>query len=134
MFSYMLVRGGQARPCQTRQRFTYPFQLPPVSFLSCLCILVVSWKCHWFQGAAVGLKMDPSFTFMNTQVMPTNSLGPLVLPYVNNFTKLFELPLSAASYSITLSTLADGLWSLICNFFIIFYSGKKKGYLLIVPE
>ena len=24
MFTYILMRGGQARPCQTRQRFAYP--------------------------------------------------------------------------------------------------------------
>ena len=94
MFPYMLMRGGQARPCQTSQRFTYPLQLLLVSFLSHLCILVVLWRCCWFQGAAVNLEVDPSFMFMNAQVMPTSSSRPLVLSYVNDFTKLFELPLS----------------------------------------
>ena len=33
IFPYMLMRVGQARPCQTHQRFYYPLQLPSVGFL-----------------------------------------------------------------------------------------------------
>ena len=65
---------------------------------------------------------------MNTQVRPTSSLGSSALPYVNEFIKLLGLPLLAVPYSIALLALADGVWSLICNFFIFFiYLGKKKG-------
>ena len=101
MFPYMLMCEGQVRPCQTRQGFTYPLQLPPINFLSRLCILVVSWRCRWFQGATVGLEVNPSFTFMNAQVMLTSSSGPSVLRYVINFTKLFGLPLSVVNEMAT---------------------------------
>jgi len=45
IFTYMFMRGGQVRPCQTRQRFAYPLQLPSVNFQPCLYILVVSFRC-----------------------------------------------------------------------------------------
>ena len=45
IFPYMLMRGGQVRPCQPRQRFTYPLLLPFINFLSRLYILVVSFRC-----------------------------------------------------------------------------------------
>ena len=54
MFTYILMRGGQARPCQTRQRFAYPFQLPSVSSLPRLCIF---WSSHL---GVVDLKEQPS--------------------------------------------------------------------------
>ena len=70
------------------------------------------------------------FMLMNAQARSRGSLRPSALPYVNEFIKLSELPLSTAPYSIAPSALADGFWSLICSFFIIIifiYSGKKKG-------
>ena len=63
---------------------------------------------------------------MNTQVRPTSSLGSSALPYVNEFIRLLGLPLLAVPYSIALLALADGVWSLICNFFIIFYLFREK--------
>ena len=68
--------------------------------------------------------------FTNAQARSPGSSGSLALPYMNEFIKLSELPLSTAPYSIAPSALADGFWSLICSFFIIIifiYSGKKKG-------
>ena len=47
------------------------------------------------------------------------SLRPSSLPYVNEFVKLSELPSSTTPYSIASSALVNGLWSLICSFFII---------------
>ena len=63
---------------------------------------------------------------MNTQVRPTSSLGSSALPYVNEFIRLLGLPLLAVPYSIALLALADGVWSLICNFFIFFYLFREK--------
>ena len=94
MYSYILMREGQARSCQTRQRFTYPLQLPFINFLSHPCILVISFRCRWPQGSAIGLEVEPSFMSMNAQVRPTSSLRPSALPYVNEFIKLLDLPLS----------------------------------------
>ena len=45
-------------------------------------------------GATVGLEVEPSFMSMNAQLRPTNSLGLSALPYVNEFIKLLDLPLS----------------------------------------
>ena len=76
-----------------------------------------------------------SFMSMNTQARSTGLLGPLVLPYVNDFIKLSKLPLSTAPYSITPSALADWLWSLVFSFlsFFFFIQEKRKGYLLMIP-
>ena len=63
---------------------------------------------------------------MNTQVRPTSSLGSSALPYVNEFIRLLGLPLLVVPYSIAPLALADGVWSLICNFFIIFYLFREK--------
>ena len=59
MFPYTFMRGGQARPCQTRQRLTYPLQFPYVNFSSHLCILVISFKCRWSRSAPVGFELEP---------------------------------------------------------------------------
>ena len=49
------------------------------------------------------------------------------LLHVNKLTKLSELPLSIAPYSMASSALADGLWSMIFSFFtIIFCLFRKK--------
>ena len=53
-----------------------------------------------------------------------------------------KLPLLAAPYSMASSALADVLWSLICNFFIlyiyiyiyIYLQEEGKGYLLMIPR
>ena len=47
-----------------------------------------------------------------------------------------KLPFLAAPYSMAPSALTDGLWSLICNFFIlcIFFQEKGKGHLLMIPR
>jgi len=41
MFPYISMRGGQAKPCWVRQGLLYLYQLLPVSFPSCLGVLVV---------------------------------------------------------------------------------------------
>ena len=76
--------------------------------------------------------MISSFMLMNAQARSRGSLRPSTLPYVNEFIKLSELPLLTAPYSIAPSAPADGLWSLICSFFLLLYlfiQEKRKGYL-----
>ena len=69
--------------------------------------------------------------FTGAQAKSFDTLGPSTLH------RLLKLSLSAASYSITPSTLIDRLWSLICGSFIIIiiiYSGKRKGHLWMIPR
>ena len=121
------MHGGQARPCQIRQWFIYPFQLPSISFLSCLCILVVLFKSRTCQpyGGTIGFMVS---LFIKAQARSSSLSRPSALLHVNEFINLSELPLSAAPYSIASLALANGLWSTICNFFtiIIFCLFRKK--------
>ena len=70
--------------------------------------------------------MISSFMLMNAQARSRGLLRPSALPYVNEFIRLLGLPLLAVPYSIALLALADGVWSLICNFFIFFYLFREK--------
>ena len=45
IFPYMLMREGQVKPCQSRQRFAYSLQLLSVNFISRLYILVILFRC-----------------------------------------------------------------------------------------
>ena len=67
------------------------------------------------------------FVSLNAPQKLTGSLGPSASLYVDEFILLPKLPLSAAPYSMALSALANGLWSLICNFFLIFIYSEKRG-------
>ena len=61
------------------------------------------------------------------------SLGSLGLSALLRDYQTSRITLSVVPYSIAPSALADGLWSLICSFFIFIiifvYSGKRKGHL-----
>ena len=127
MFPYIFMRGDQARLCQIRQRFTYPLQLSSDSFLSRLCILVVSFKCCRTRQPWDGTISFMVLSFMNAQARSSGSSRPSALPHVNEFIKFLELLLLAAPYSIAPLALTDGLWSLTCSFFfIIFCLFRKK--------
>ena len=89
IFPYMLMRGGQGRPCQPRQGFAYPLQLPSVSFLPRLHILVVSFS----------FEVEPStlsyrYWAMNIQVRLRSSLGPSLWPNMDDFIRTTKLPSS----------------------------------------
>ena len=62
---------------------------------------------------------------MYAQVKLTSLLGPVSFLICKRVYSLLELPLSAAPYSMAPLALADGSWSLICSFSIIFYSLEK---------
>ena len=103
IFPYILMRGGQVRPCQTRQRFVYPLQLPSVNFLFRLYILVVSFRCLLTSGCIVTFEVEPSTLSyrclaMNAQVKLTSSLGPSPLPNMDEFINTTKLPLSPPFY------------------------------------
>ena len=140
IFPYTFMHGGQARPYRTHQRFTYPLQLPSISFLSkhpsCLTLMSSGWgwSCRLWKGL-VGLTIS-LFMSMNAQARSTGSLRPSALPYVNKFIKLSELPLSATPYSIAPLALADGLWSLIFFFYYYFFliQEKRKGHLWMITQ
>ena len=127
MFPYIFMRRGQVRLCQTCQRFIYPLRLLSVNFLSCLCILVVLFKCRTHQPCAETVGFMVSL-FIKAQARSSSLSRPSALLHVNEFINLSELPLSAAPYSIASLALANGLWSTICNFFtiIIFCLFRKK--------
>ena len=62
---------------------------------------------------------------MYAQVKLTSLLGPVGFLICKQVYSLLELPLSTAPYSMAPLALADGSWSLICSFSIIFYSLEK---------
>ena len=66
------------------------------------------------------------FVFLNAQQKLTGSLGSLASSNMDEY-NLSKLPLSTAPYSMAPLALADGLWSLICTFSIIFILSEKKG-------
>ena len=72
------------------------------------------------------------FVFLNAQQKLTGSLGPLASSNMDEY-NLPKLPLSTAPYSMAPLALADGLWSLICTFSIIFILSEKTGCSLMVP-
>ena len=67
---------------------------------------------------------------LNVQVRLTSSLGPSASSYVNEFIILLELSLPAAFYSISPSTLVNGMWSLICSVSIC----SEKGVFINGPQ
>ena len=95
MFSYIFRRGGQARPCQTRQRFTFPLQLPSVSFLSCMHpgrLIQVSYPST--SSSYLGTVDFMVLLFIKAQARSLVSSGPSALLHVNEFINLSKLPLS----------------------------------------
>ena len=72
------------------------------------------------------------FSSLNEQKL-RGSLGLSASSYMDEFI-LQKSPLSAAPYSMALSALADGLWSLICIFSIIYLFIQKEGCSLMVPR
>ena len=66
------------------------------------------------------------FHFFRCTTKANRFIGPLTSSYMDEFILFLKLPLSTAFYSMSLSALAYGLWSLICIFSIIFIHSKKK--------
>ena len=100
-----------------------PSRIPftPVSFISSITYSVYAF---WSSRPCIGdpeahslaLRWTVSFveSFTGALAKSSDTTGPSPL------LRLQELPLSVAPYSITLSALADGLWSLICSSSIIY--------------
>ena len=116
MFTYILMRGGQARPCQTRQRFTYPLQLPSVSSLTCLCIFQSS------HSGVLDLKEQPSALRWNHRLYDiviyvyectrsTGSLRPSALPQVY---QAFKITLITRDVKHGIGAIF--IWNLCCSF------------------
>ena len=129
MFPYIQIRGGQVRPCWTRHKFLSPREFPSVSFLSrhlgCLTQMSSGWRwSRWLWKGLVGLTIL-LFSSLNAQYGWQVLWGRrLHLTWIS-LTPFLELPLSIASYSMAPLVLADGLWSLICSFSIIFIYSEK---------
>ena len=108
MFPYIFMRGGQARPRQIHQKFTYLLQLPSISILVHLCILVVLFQAslisrctRWPWGETVGFMV----LFMGAQAMSSGLLGSSALPWVYQTLRI-TLITTNASTSMTV----DGSW------------------------
>ena len=101
MFPYIFMHGGQARPCQTHQRFTFPLQLPSVNFLSCMhpgrliqVLYPSTLLCPSTSSSYLGTVGFMVLLFIKAQARSLVSSGPSALLHVNEFINLSKLPLS----------------------------------------